>query len=531
MEELILKNCTIHDNGELTLCDILIRNGLIEKIDTTLSLDGKFVTDCCGNLVLPGFIDSHLHIPGHMLYEACGICLDECQTVPEYIAMLNEYKNRFPKGKAVLGFGWWDDIIYKSDEYINDTNFAKLIDDIFPDNPVILYSADFHSAWCNTPALDRMNITKDTTPPVNGIIERTKNGELSGFLRGKATNSIKEKEEVFSFSEADFEVAFKKYQDLLLSYGITTVQTLMFIGISAEKAWSVLKRLEENNELIININGYVPAEPDDEPADLLNRYFKMQSLSSKKIKINTVKIYIDGVVENQTAYLKSPYSNNTSNCGLLYWEPEKLNRLCSLLEENSIQIHAHTIGDAATSVILKALNYAQKNHGNNNCRHILAHLQVIDQNDLALFKETNAIACVQPFWINGNLNDTSLDSILLGDRAKDEYPIRSFIENGIRLISSSDSPVTEKPLPFIAIHNAVNRTHAEKADLDDMIQSYTSHSAFALMRETEIGRIKPGMIADLVVTSENLYLIPESDIGKTKCLLTIVDGKIIYNNL
>ena len=161
----------------------------------------------------------------------------------------------------------------------------------------------------------------------------------------------------------------------------------MFIGINATKAWAVLKRLEARNELMININGYVPAEPLDNPKEVLGKFLQLQLLNTKKIRINTVKIYLDGVVENKTAFLKRPYENSATDVGFSFWDKGKLIELCTLLNMNSIQIHAHTIGDAAIRLFLEALDESQCVATSLNSRHVAAHIQLFDLSDMDILKK------------------------------------------------------------------------------------------------------------------------------------------------
>ena len=530
MNDVLLKNCLIINEKKEKIVDILISNGIIIKISNGITGSSvATIIDCKKRLVLPGFIDAHTHIPGNMLYDYCGINLSNCKTFREYIESISQYKLHNPSNQVVLGFGWSDEIVYKSIEYKNSENIANVIDKIYPHNPVVLYSIDFHSALCNSCALKLLGINSNSEAPLNGIFELDKNGQLSGILRGSATKLIEKRDDLFSFSEEQFEVAFKKYQEQMLSLGITSVNTFMFIGINEKKAWAVIKKIESKNELIININGFVLAEPDDEPKDVLNKYIMMQSLNSDKIRINSVKIYIDGVVENKTAYLKEPYKDSHDYIGMLLWDKNKLYQLCNILNNNLIQIHAHAIGDAAVNTILESIDSVENKDNVRKSRDVITHIQLIDKKDVKLFQKNRVIACVQPFWINYDLNDHSLDYMMLGDRAYEEYPIGSLISDGVILTSSSDCPVTENPLPFIAIDKAVRRCGKEKASVYDMIDSFTVNSAYQLKRENEVGKIIEGFKADLIVASQDFT--HDNNIVRTECVLTVVDGRIVYNKL
>lgn len=525
MKELVLKNCTLYENDiKRERVYIHIKNGFIEDIGQNDPLCSCEYIDCCERLVLPGFIDSHLHLPGNMLYEECGINLQKCTSFDEYISVLKEKKSEYESGETVLGFGWTDNTMYCSEEYINNFDFSNILDEIFPNNPVVIYSLDFHSAWCNTYTL---HILGDVLKKKHGELEQNRR---KGILIEEEIDRIKENEAIFSFSKNKFKKAFLAYQDILLKKGITSANTFMFINTAPSKAWCALKELEEEGRLIVNINGYVAAEPYMQPKRVLEEFERMQKMNSEKIRINTVKLYIDGVVENKTAYLKEPYSNSEEYRGEPIWERKKLFEMCKSLDENNIQIHAHAIGDAAVKQFTDVMAEVFECNQNTQNRHTIAHLQLVDEEEIRKMSILGIIACVQPFWIYDEMASNFVDYKMLGKRAETEYKIGSIISKGVVLTSSSDSPVTEDVSPFAAICRATARERIdERATVGQMVESYTVNGAYQLKRE-KIGRLEKGCAADIIVVSKNIYEISPEEISSARCVMTLSEGRIVYED-
>jgi predicted amidohydrolase YtcJ len=245
------------------------------------------------------------------------------------------------------------------------------------------------------------------------------------------------------------------------------------------------------------------------------------------------------VIESRTAALLEPYLNQGKNAGELNWSPEKLNPFVEALDREKFQIHIHAIGDRGIRVALDALEAAQKKNGVRDWRPLMAHIELIDPQDVPRFAKLNVIPNFQPLWAYEDEYIKDLTVPQLGkERSRWLYPIKSVETKGARLAMGSDWPVSSVN-PLDGIEVAVRRSDfneskddpfipEERISLESALAAYTLGSAYANFREKEVGSIEKGKLADLIVLSQNLFEIPAHQINDTKVLLTLFEGKEVY---
>lgn len=266
--------------------------------------------------------------------------------------------------------------------------------------------------------------------------------------------------------------------------------------------------------------------------------------------MSAIKFAADGVIEGITGYLLEPYAAGAKKPakyrGTAIWKPDNLGQTFAAAEKAGFQIHVHSIGDAATQETLDALTFAEKRNGKGDYRNIITHLQLVDPSDFRRFKDLRVIAAINPIWAMKDEYYYALQVPYLGiKRAEKEYPVKSFIDNGVLIASASDFPVTYPPNPLDAIQVGVTRTTLnenlvndpkyklplwpeERAGVKDMIASVTYNAAYANFLEKETGSIEVGKSADLIVVDKNLLAMPVTDIHKIQVLMTFFKGKEIY---
>jgi predicted amidohydrolase YtcJ len=523
-KRLVLYNAFCYDENYMSKqqCIIIIENGAIKSVIYEKNIEdisfgsGYQYIDCNGCLVIPGFVDSHLHLPGSCLYQAFGIDFSDDRTINDYIARIRNTKQK--NYKTIRGYGWNKSVLNS----IFDLKKLKAeLDMLYTNIPAILFSSDYHSCICNQYLLGLYRPYS-----INKIVDET------GLLEEQDVFGILHHIPCLSFGNSEIGNAVDMFQTMLLKYGITSAQSLMFLGGNGNDELNVLKEMDENSSLKIRLNLALNVFPSDTCEEIFEKYKLMQKYKSKKISINTVKIYIDGVVENKTAYLLEPYEN-TCSFGTCLWDEEELIKLCCFLDEKDIQIHAHAVGDAAVNIITKALCFAmEKNNTKGKRRHVITHLQLAEEKDINLMGEYGIIACVQPYWFPKDNIFHAIDINHLGNRVYSEYKANSFYKKGIRTTASSDSPVTRCPNPFLGMDLAVNRQDiSERTSLIDILHAFSDNGAFQLGRENEIGFIKEGYKADLLLISEDLFECKPECIKNVRVLLTISDGIIRYKNI
>ena len=492
------------------------------------------IIDLKGKMLLPGFVDSHLHA-SETVNSLYSVDLINVRTVDEYIQAVEKYREEHTDLKVIHGAGW-------SNTLFSSTGPAKeLLDAVVKDIPVALLSEDYHSIWVNSKALEIAGITKDTPNPNSGVIERNENGEPSGTLRDTATNLVLDK--LPKFNTEQFKEGLKTFQQLAASNGYTQVNDV--IVPQQDTVIEALTMLKKEKALSIRHNIALTIQPNEGLERIPYVKEQREKLQGPLVKMNSIKLFMDGVLEGGTAYLHEPYNNKPNYYGVPVWEKTAFEQMVQTLDKEKFQVHIHSIGDAATTETLNTLAFAQEQNGKRDSRHKITHLQLVKENDINRFKDLGVIGVPQPSWFlkDGEYFSQAVD--LLGEeRANEQYPMKSFMNKGVVMASSSDYPITQGAYfsPLAGIQMGVTRTNLqdtnsqhvlnpkEKVSVAEMIKSYTINGAYANFLEKETGSIKVGKKADLVVLDKNLFKIPKRDIHKTKILLTLLEGKETFRH-
>ena len=482
-----------------------------------------------GKMVLPGFQDSHVH-PAWGGIELPRCWLNDSYTPKEIYATIAKYAESHPHEKWILGAGW-------PLTAFPDANPRKEdLDKIVPDRPVYLESADCHSAWVNSRALELAGVTKDTADPHHGRLERdAKTKEPTGTLRELAMDLVLRLAPAPTAEEMI--AGIKRAQELANRFGITSVQ-----DANVEPAiLEAYKELDKRGELTLRVVASMHVDPlkDDSQIDELIK--QRDGTKPGRLRAHTVKIFEDGVLEACTAGLLDPYVGRGNFWGELNFDPERLKQLVAKLDSAGFQVHIHALGDRAVRAALDAHEATEKLNGKHDARHHIAHLQVVHPDDYPRFQKLGIIANFQPFWCQRDEYVVKLTEPKLGpDRSKRLYPIRSIAKTGAIIVAGSDWPVSSMN-PLDAIQVAVTRQDLETAadaawipeeivDLPTILAAYTINGAFVNRQEKETGSIEVGKDADLIVLDKNLFTIPARQIHKARVLLTLLHGREVFRD-
>jgi len=511
--------------------DQIVFVGSNEGVDSYIGAD-TIVIDLKGKMVLPGFVEAHAH-PSQAMDFFGNISLYSLDSLEDYQRVITEYVDCQPNEVFYRGSGW-------ADTHFPSIGPTKVIlDALIPDKPAALVSYDGHSLWVNSKTLELAQITKDTPDPEGGRIERDpETGEPSGTLRETAFKLVEGVIPDYTLEER--KNALLAYQEMAARAGITMCHDAMLDA----QAIAAFNSLAEQDQLKIRFRGSITLDPDQ---DLIKQIEMVIAERSKNthpyFQIRAAKIFVDGVVEGGTAYLLEPYEHKPEFRGEPIWGPEILNTTCTALDKEHIQIHLHVIGDAAARITLDALETTRQRNLERDSRHLTTHLQLVAHNDIQRFNQLDIVSVVQPFWFKIDEYYSELALPYLGaKRADRQYPMQCFIDAGVVMASSSDFPVTIQFDPLIAIQLGITRSSMsessgevlwpeERANLEDMLRSFTYNGAYANFLENKIGSIEVGKQADVIVLDQNLFEIPATEIAATKVLLTLVDGKEIYRDL
>jgi len=285
--------------------------------------------------------------------------------------------------------------------------------------------------------------------------------------------------------------------------------------------------------------------PEDELAVVEELSARQKTEAGGYFWIQAAKIFMDGVLEGGTAYLEDPYLHQPGN-GELLWEPQRYNEMCAALNKAGVQIHVHSIGDAATRITLDGFAYARQKNGWRDARNMITHLQLVHPEDIARFADVGVIAVPQPDWFVVDTYYYQAVDYVGQERADQQYP--SFFDQGVKVASASDYPLSWPPNPMLAIEIGVTRTvpegsdicvapdyttplnPAEKVTVEEMITSFTINGAYAIFREDELGSLEVGKKADFIVLSQNILQIDPRQIHNTAVLLTYFEWQKVYRS-
>jgi hypothetical protein len=496
------------------------------------------VIDLGGRLLLPGLIDSHAHATSGVsdIYE---VPLYGIGTVEEYQQTIADFVAATPDLKALQGTGWINSVFGEHGPT------AAMLDEVAADIPAALYSEDYHSVWVNTKTLEAAGITADTPDPEGGIIERDAEGKPSGTLRESAMELIADV--IPAYTTEQLIEGLTYFQDFAHSLGLTTVYIPSVPGGDAA-GLQALHDFDASGAMAIRFPTAINVDPKDDVSTVEKIAATRTAEAGGNYEIVAAKIFMDGVLEGMTAYLEEPYDTRPDYRGELLWDPQAFNEMCAALDKAGIQIHVHSIGDAATRITLDGFAYAREKNGERDARNMITHLQLVNDADVARFADLDVIAVPQPYWFVVDTYYHQAVDYVGQERADRQYPMKSLFDAGVTVASASDYPVSWPPDPMVAIEIGVTRTVPEGSDayvdpdfstalgpsecvtVEQMIESFTINGASAIFMEDEIGSLEVGKKADFVVLSQNILEIDPRQIHNTVALLTYFAGKEVYRS-
>ncbi|MFI6445871.1 amidohydrolase [Kitasatospora sp. NPDC050543] len=495
---------------------------------------GTQVVDLDGGLLLPGFQDAHVHA----VYG--GVELGECDLtgttgVDEYLLRVREFAEAYPERAWITGSGW------SMESFRGGLPTRQLLDSVAPDRPVYLLNRDHHGAWVNTRALELAGLTRDTPDPADGRIEREPDGTPSGALQEGATGLVARI--VPPTTPAQRLAGLLRAQRLLHSLGVTGWQDAL-LGVfngQPDPCDAYLAAAREGT-LTARVNGALWWDRDRGAEQIPELIERRGRLRHGRFRADSVKIMQDGIAENFTAAMTSPYLDAcgcaTANSGLSFVDPPALREHVTALDALDFQVHFHALGDRAVREALDAVEAALKANGPRGNRHHLAHLQVVHPEDLPRFAPLGAIANIQPLWAAHEPQMDELTIPFLGpERAGWQYPFAGLLRAGAALGAGSDWPVSS-PDPLAGIHVAVNRMEPgatdgrvflpeQRLDLETALTAYTAGSA-RINGMDDTGRLRAGHLADLVVLDRDILARPPLEIAEARVTRTYVGGALVY---
>jgi predicted amidohydrolase YtcJ len=525
---------------------VAVRDGRIALVGTDDDVRpavgaGTEVVDLAGRMLVPGFQDAHVH-PVSSGIDMLQCDLHDLDSKAGYLAAIGAYAEANPDEPWILGGGWSMDVFPRGCPSKDD------LDTIVPDRPVFLPNRDGHSAWVNSIALERADVSSITLDPADGRIERDAKGSPSGTLHEGAMGFVGD---LVPPSRPDVVArGLLEGQAYLHRLGITSWQDAIVEAGSADWTGSFEAYVDaaEEGTLTARVVGALWWDRNAGLEQIDNLVALRERADTGRFAATSVKIMQDGVCENFTAAVLDPYldvnGEATDNRGISFVEPELLKEAVTRLDALEFQVHFHALADRAVREALDAVEAARRTNGLTDTRPHLAHLQVIHPDDLPRFRSLGAVANVQPLWA---AHETQMDELtipFLGEpRWMWQYPFASLVRHGAMLAMGSDWSVSS-PNPVEEIHVAVNRVMPpnypyganrgevflpeERLDLETSIAAFTIGSAFVNHLDRETGSIEVGKLADLAVIDRNLFAHAPEEIAEARCQMTFVEGKRVF---
>ncbi len=473
--------------------------------------------DLNGKTMLPGFIDSHLHV----LIGArnlSNINLASAKDKKSFQSILREFYQKNKK-EWFVGGNW------------NEENFidGKLpdkswIDEIIPNKPVFLFRSDLHMGLANSAALKSANISEKTKNPPGGIIERMRESNApSGILKD---NAMRLALDIFPSYDDDIKEILLDGLKYLTSFGITSVHDL-----AMEDYFFAYEELFNENRMPARVS-YIPMIESVEDFSDFKITGEKYDYYLKRI---TVKSFADGSLGSSTAWFFDSYSDDPENYGLPteIFNSGKLKKIALLADNHNVQIMIHAIGDRANHEVLNLLDELNRSNGKRKRRNRIEHCQHLTEDDYSRFAKNKIIASVQPYHLafDGGWCERRIGK----KRLPNTFAILSLAKKNVKLAFGSDWPVVE-PSPLKGIAAAVTRklensnsifNKREKISVMQAVEAYTINAAFAEFEENRKGSIEVGKFADFVILDKDIFKIPHEEIKKINISATIVNGKIV----
>ncbi len=514
-------------NDKLPLAEaVVIRGNKIVFVGSNADAKKMFtnkteIIDLEGKLMLPGFIDGHVHFisGGYYLF---GLDLRPAKSTDEFKQILKKYVEA-NKGKWITG-GNWDHEAWET----KDLPVKEMIDSFTENTPVFIDRFDGHMALANSYALKLAGINKDTKDPEGGtIVKDPKTGEPTGILKDNAMT--------FIYSIIPDNTEDENYKaglsalDEARKNGITSVQDITY-----RSNLITYQQLEKDGKLTCRIYTRLPIAEYKNLVDAGIQY----NFGDEKLKLGSLKAFADGSLGSTTAWFFEKYIQDTTTFGLPMdiVTDGRLEKWAMDADKNKLQICTHAIGDRANAYMLDLYEKIENTNPKWDRRFRIEHAQHVRTQDIQRFAKLNVIASAQPYHC---IDDGVWAEKRIGkERLKEIYSFKSFLDAGVKICFGSDWTVAPMNA-ILGIYAAVTRRTLDdknpngwipeqKISVEDAIKCYTINNAYASFEENIKGSIEAGKLADLVVLSDDILSLDPVKIKDVKVDMTVFDGDIIY---
>ncbi|HVZ49493.1 MAG TPA: amidohydrolase [Gemmatimonadaceae bacterium] len=476
------------------------------------------VIDAQGGMVVPGFIDSHVHFldGGRALR---SVHLRDAATREEFIRRVAAHAKTLPKGAWITN-GDWDHQLWGG-----ELPTRQWIDSVTPDNPVWINRLDGHMNLANTAALRAAGVTRDTKDVEGGTIVRDAHGEPTGIFKDNAQDLVARV--IPAPTDAEWDAILDTAMTYVASKGVTSVHHM-----GTWEDLTVFRRARAAKRLRTRIVAQVPLATWARLRDTV----KADGVGDEWLRFDGLKGFVDGSLGSHTAAMLAPFTDSPKDSGFFVTPPESLYAWTKGADAAGLRVIVHAIGDRAIRTQLDIYERVEQENGPRDRRFRIEHAQHIAPPDFPRFAKLGVIASMQPYHA---IDDGRWAETVIGpERAKGTYAFRTLLDDGARLAFGSDWFVAP-PTPLEGIQAAVTRRTLDgkhpggwipeqKITVEEALRAYTRGAAYAGFQEHDVGMIRTGMLADLVLLDRDLTKAPPETIGLTAVRLTVVGGRVVY---
>ncbi|MCO5575740.1 hypothetical protein L7F22_029543 [Adiantum nelumboides] len=531
--DVVFKNATIYtgDPKNTWARAMAVRKGRILEVGSYDNVQARIgpntrYEDLQGSFIVPGFIDSHVHLISGGL-QMLQVKLRDISSQIDFVKQVHLAVEGVEAGQWLLGGGW------NNEKWGGELPSASWIDAFTEEIPVWIYRMDGHMGLANSKALELSGIEENITDPEGGSFVRSNDGSLTGILVDSAMKLV-----VDCIPEPTIQErrdALTRASKLALSNGVTTVVDLgrFFPGSPTTKVWDdfhdVYKWADQTGSLLIRLCIFFPLKTWSDVYMQVNQTGKRLS---QNLMLGGLKAFEDGSLGSGTALFNEPYADDPSNFGLEIANPEALMDDVLEADRKGLQIAIHAIGDAANDRVIALYQAVNRSNGQRDRRLRVEHAQHLSQNAVEMFGAAGIIASMQPQHL---LDDAIFAYKKLGEERalKESYLFRSLLTRNTTLAFGSDWPVVHLN-PLQGILAATKRKPpgwkdswipAECIDVEAALQGYTLAAAYASFMDDEIGSLSQGKYADFAVLSGDVF----HDDGEVTVLATYKGGIQVFS--
>jgi predicted amidohydrolase YtcJ len=537
--DLILINGKVHtmDKAKSTAEAVAVRDGKFVAVginEEVLAMETSEteVIDLKGNVVLPGFNDSHMHV-FNFGSSLRMVNLVEAFSIEDIIYDTKKFikEKNIESGKWVQGRGWNQD--YFEGEKRFPTRYE--LDKISTEHPIIVSRACGHVAVVNSKALEVTGITAATAQVEGGHFDLDEKGEPLGIFRENALGLIYDN--IPNPTLKEIKEMIKDALKYANSKGLTSIQTDDLAHLPGKDFETMIKaysELRESGELTVRIYQQCLLSDSEKLKDFLNKGYRT-GWGDEMFKLGPLKILADGSLGARTAALCQPYDDESSTSGILVYRAEELYELIKGAHDSGMHVAVHCIGDRTMYLALDCIEKALKDNPREDHRHSIVHCQITDETLLNKYKELDVVAHIQPIFLHYDLH--MVEQRVGREKAKKTYAFKTMVNKGVHVALGTDCPV-EALDTMPNIYCAVTRKDLkgypeegwlpqEKLTVEEALYNYTMGGAYASFEENVKGSITVGKFADMVVLSDNIFEMEPEKIKDVKVEKTFLGGKLV----